>query len=197
MHKHGWSYHIIECEWKGFGTKLIETYNFLKGHPEIDRFVFCDAYDVVAMGGPDEFEKKINNTSNIILSAEKGLWPPLLHPFKIAYPKFDHGFNYINSGCYYAKSSSFIELVEEYPLSNDFDDQFWLNMCWLISEKEQFTIDFNQKIFNSHSFIGDNEYGYENGRVQFKHNQPVFIHSNGRSVDEKLVFCCGVLSADW
>jgi len=35
--KFGWNLEIIVTEWKGFGTKLIETYNHLKKNPQITK----------------------------------------------------------------------------------------------------------------------------------------------------------------
>ncbi len=69
---HGWDLSVIQVEWKGYGTKLVATYEYLKQHPELNRFVFCDAFDVVVMGGPEEFEKKCTAGQTFVCSAEKG-----------------------------------------------------------------------------------------------------------------------------
>lgn len=186
--KHGWSFHVIECEWKGFGTKIIETYNYLKQHPEVTEFIFCDAFDVVVLGGEDEFRNKLFITDTLLLSCERGLWPPNLIPFRAEYAKLYHGFNYINSGLYYSKSEYFIELFEKYPPFYEVDDQHWLNLCFLLGSDNglgYMRADYNQSIFNSHSFIGEGEYTYNNNRVQIFDSEPIFIHFNGRSVDEK------------
>ena len=50
--KFGWNLEVIVAEWRGFGTKLIETYNYLKKNPRITEFIFLDAYDVVAFSSP-------------------------------------------------------------------------------------------------------------------------------------------------
>src|ERR1700743_1094502 len=128
--KHNWDIVVLNVEWRGFGTKLIATYEYLKEHPEVERFVFADAHDVVVFGTEEEFEDKVSSWGNqkMILSTEKGLWPPILHPFRDCYPKFDRGFNFINSGCYYAESKYFIELMDAYPVTYDYDDQLWLNL---------------------------------------------------------------------
>lgn len=183
LDKNGWEYEVIFTEWKGFGTKLIKTYEYLKANPEVDRFIFCDAFDVVAMGTPAEFEEGIG-TYDMLVSAERGLWPPYLQPFKAQYVQFEHGFNYPNSGLYYAKSKYFIWLFEKYAPFYEIDDQYWINMCYIL--EHHVGMDYDQEILNSHSFIKENEYTYENGRIQILGNEPVFIHSNSRSVDEKL-----------
>lgn len=183
LEKHGWNWTIIETEWRGFGTKLIETYHYLKANPDITHFVFVDAFDVIALATPEEFESKIVHKDKLNTSAEKGLWPPILQPFRSLYTQSNFGFDYPNSGCYYAPSSEFIRLFEKYPPFYEIDDQFWMNMLYLNNE---ICLDASQYLFNSHSFIADGEYQYIDGRVLMKTGTPCFIHSNARTVDPKL-----------
>lgn len=177
-----WDAHIIPVEWKGFGTKLIEVYNYLVSNPEIERFIFCDAYDVVALGTPEEFLMKlqINGWSDIpfLFSAEKGCWPnPELG--KLYRNKFDHGFNYLNSGLYYGQSNWFKKLIEANPIENSTDDQGYFTNIYLNSG-DLILIDNDQTLFNSYSFIKEGEYTYHNDRLQVNGNQPIFVHGNGR-----------------
>ena len=190
-HKHGRDIVVVRADWKGFGTKLIETANYLKAHPEVTEFVFCDAFDVVVLGTPEEFKSKLPDT-NVLLSAEKGLWPPSLLPFKSKYFQHEHGFNYVNSGLYYMTSLVFKNLMDEFPPFNEIDDQLWLNLVWLLNDWIPIEIDTKQRLFNSHSFISEGEYGYENGRVQIMGNEPIFIHSNGKNFDEKFNQMLGI-----
>lgn len=184
LRKFGWNYAMLIVDWKGFGTKLISVYEYLKANPDVTEFIFCDAHDVIVLGTPNEFMDKIEGDL-IILSAEKKLWPPILTPFTCKYPRTDGGFNYINSGLYYSKTEEFIYLFEKYPPFFEIDDQFWLNMAYLMEKAGTIQIDYTQSIFNSHSFIEDGEYTYENNRVQILGNEPLFIHFNGRTVDPK------------
>lgn len=183
--KHGWDLEVINCEWKGFGTKLIATYEYLKAHPEVERFVFADAFDVVVFGTPEEFIKKNDAPTSIFLSAEKGLWPPILHPFSNRYSKKEHGFNYINSGLYYSPVENFFSIFEGNAPSYETDDQYWMNMVYLFGQYGMI-LDRPQVLFNSHSFISEGEYTYNNGRVQIMGNEPIFVHSNGKTIDPKL-----------
>lgn len=188
LFKHQWDYVAIEASWKGFGTKLIETYNYLKAHPEVTEFIFCDAYDVLCFGTPGEFIQKLANPYKMLVSAEKGLWPPSLQPFRNSYKIFEHGFNFLNSGLYYAPSGLFIQEFENNPPFYEIDDQLWMNLKYLLQvwiDGGNITCDNAQTVFNSHSFIAEGEYGY-NGRIQILGNEPVFIHSNARTIDEKL-----------
>lgn len=180
--KHGWELHLIQPdEWKGFGTKLIETYNYLKEHEEIERFVFCDAFDVVVLGGEYEFEKKRPVGWSFVCSAERGCWPD--SELESAYTKYEHGFNFLNSGLYYATRKAFMWYMECSKPEYHTDDQAWMTQRFLMNS--DICLDNEQKVFNSHSFIKDGEYTYNNNRVQINGNEPCFIHFNGRSVDDE------------
>lgn len=192
--RNGWDYECIYTpEWKGFGSKLIFTYNYLKEHPEVKEFIFCDAFDVVALGNPDEFRKKMTGFGDIgaLISSEKGLWPPYLHPFERLYchHPLDSKFIYPNSGLYYAKSRLFKHWMEFYPPTQETDDQFWFNMVYLKNNTnllDEVHLNFAQHIFNSHSFIEEYEYSFDETRVYIGDNKswvhsPIFVHGNGRS----------------
>lgn len=187
LEKNGWQWHAIETTWRGFGTKIIETYNYLKEHPEVDEFIFCDAFDVLVLGGPQEFKEKLGAYNLLMIcSAERGCWPvPSLNSqYKF---KEEGGFNYLNSGLYYAPSEVFIKLFEQTPPDFESDDQLYLTEQYLFhADKHPIVLDQKQVFFNSHSFIAEGDYTYENNRVQILGNQPLFIHSNGRTIDPKL-----------
>lgn len=184
--KHNWRHSIIETEWKGFGTKLIKTYEYLKLHPEIEAFVFCDAFDVVCLGGEDEFKGKVGKR-DMLVSAERGCWPvPDLE--KLYANKFEHGFNFVNSGLYYAKSQFFIELFESSPPSYETDDQLWLSERYL-DEAFMIGIDNECEAFQSYSFIRDGDYQYTlDNRLYNNWNKsfPIFVHGNGRTNMDKV-----------
>lgn len=184
LEKFGWDWVCAVVEWKGFGTKLITVYEYLKENPEVDRFIFCDAHDVVALAGPDEFEEKIIGQPDMIFNAERGCWPAPVQHFEYLYSKFSHGFNYLNSGVYYCASKLFIEIFERCPVNYETDDQWWASMVFLFG-RWHITIDREQKVFNCHSFIRDGDYTYNNNRVQILGNEPIFIHFNGQTLDEK------------
>ena len=110
--------------WKGFGTKLIETYNHLQKNPHITEFIFVDAYDVVALSSPQEVLEKIKDRTKMLISVEKNCWPKSELASK--YPKTDSEWKYINSGSYYSPSKLFIDMIEAYPPLYIDDDQLWL-----------------------------------------------------------------------
>lgn len=192
----GWDLHIEVVEWKGFGTKLIATYEYLKSHPEVERFVFCDAFDVVTLGTPVDFWNEMCRfpDGKILISSEKGLWPPTLHPFKNLYEGYGR---YPNSGLYYAPSNVFIALVEENMPYHETDDQFWFNILYMLTKDEDIiSMDIESRIFDSHSFVDPNDYRYENNRVKviqrgtqdgepcvLREFTPIWSHFNGKTVD--------------
>lgn len=182
LENNGWDYQVIEVsEWRGFGTKLIETYNFLKEHPEVTEFIFCDAFDVLALGTPKEFEEKLDGYTGMIFSAEKGCWPD--DSLRNQYESHDHGFNFLNSGAYYSNSDWFINMIEHNMPSYSDDDQLYLTKFYLHASDA--LLDNKQEFFNSHSFIAEGEYTYRNNRVQVNGQEPIFIHFNGRTIDKE------------
>ncbi len=54
LKQHGWAYHPIIREWKGFGTKIIGLYEYLLSS-DTDEFIYLDAYDNYCISNPDEF----------------------------------------------------------------------------------------------------------------------------------------------
>ena len=188
LEHNGWDYQVLETPFRGFGTKLITTYNFLKSNPDVTEFIFVDAFDVVALGTPQEFETKKQEyfgDAEIIVGTEKGCWP--IEDYRRFYePQHEHGFNFVNSGLYYAKSASFIRLMEASEVLYSTDDQQFFTEAYLFDEQSGIKLDTDQVLFNNHSFIAEGEYGYENGRIQILGNEPCFIHSNGRTADPKL-----------
>jgi hypothetical protein len=186
LEKFKWHTELLITEWKGFGTKLITVYEFLKAHPEVDRFIFCDAHDVLVLGSPEEFESKLEEPRRMLVSAERGLWPGNMEPYRKYYePVLDHGYNFVNSGLYYSPSDVFIEMMERDMPKYESDDQEWLGMNFLFNDSQVINMDRDQRLFNSHSFIHEGEYGYENNRVQVNGEQPLFIHFNGNTFDER------------
>jgi hypothetical protein len=97
-----------------------------------------------------------------------------------------HGWNYVNSGLYYSPAKVFMAMMERNMPKYETDDQEWMGMNFLFNDEAEILLDREQKIFNSHSFIREGDYTYENGRLQVNGNMPLFAHKNGRTIDEKL-----------
>ncbi len=187
LEKFGWDYQVIKVDgWKGFGTKVIETYHYLKEHPEVEYFVFVDAYDVVALGTPEEFVEKLRyanyESQNLILSSEKNCWPEI--NLIGDYPSTDSDWKYVNSGLYFAKSKTFIEIVEQFRATYEMDDQLYMTKVFLsLIKKNKARLDNKCTFFQSYSFIADDDYTYDDNKIQNIKNQtePVFFHGNGKT----------------
>jgi hypothetical protein len=184
--KFGWNLEIIVTEWKGFGTKLIETYNHLKKNPQITEFIFVDAYDVIALSTPQEVIEKIKDRTKMLISVEKNCWPK--SELASQYPKTDSEWKYINSGSYYSPSKLFIDMVEANPPLYIDDDQLYFSLEWLKNQSIAL-LDYDCEVFQAYSFIADDDFGYENKRLQNlkTKSQPVLIHSNGKTDDTKIL----------
>jgi hypothetical protein len=182
----GWNLEIIVTEWKGFGTKLIETYNHLKKNPQITEFIFVDAYDVIALSTPKEVIEKIKDRTKMLISVEKNCWPK--PELASQYPKTDSEWKYINSGSYYSPSKLFIDMVEANPPLYIDDDQLYFSLEWLKNQSIAL-LDYDCEVFQAYSFIADDDFGYENKRLQNlkTKSQPVLIHGNGKTCVDKVL----------
>jgi hypothetical protein len=178
--KFGWGLEIIVTEWKGFGTKLIEIYNHLKKNPDISEFIFVDAYDVVALSSPQEVLEKIKDRTKMLISVEKNCWPN--SELASQYPKTDSEWKYINSGSYYSPSKLFIDMIEANPPLYTDDDQLWMANQFLNNPDDK-VLDYNCEVFQSYSFIADDDFAYNNNRLENLKTKstPIFIHGNGKT----------------
>jgi hypothetical protein len=184
--KFGWNIEIIYGEWRGFGTKLIEVYNFFYKNPDVREIIFIDAYDVIALSTPKEVKEKIKDRSKMLVSVEKGCWPQ--SDLASKYPETISEWKYINSGTYYAPRALFMELIEKNPPLYSDDDQLWMTNMFL-NNKDKFILDYSCEVFQCHSFVSEDDYEYKDKRVfNLKtKSKPVLIHFNGKSDNTKVL----------
>jgi hypothetical protein len=62
----GWDYHLIVHEYKGYNSKIVAFYNYLKDHPEITHFIYADSYDSFALAPQKEAEDKFTNWDGLM-----------------------------------------------------------------------------------------------------------------------------------
>lgn len=182
--KFNWPFVTMRTEWKGFGTKLITTYQFLKSESakDITHFFFCDAYDVVVLSTMEEALSKVGDKSKMLVGAERGLWPPDMQVYDARFEHFDHGFNYINSGLYFAPKELFIEYFEQNIPEYSTDDQKWLTETYLNQKSDNIILDNNCEVFQNYSFVREDDYqfGSRLGNIKTA-TLPVFVHGNGKT----------------
>ena len=178
--RNGFDLEVIVAEWKGFGTKLIQTYNYLINNPDVTEFVFVDAYDVIVLGTLNEFEEKLQDRSKMLISVEKNCWPN--QNLSSLYPQVDSDWKYINSGSYFSPSKLFIEMVESNPPLFIDDDQLWLTNEFL-KNKEDKVLDYKCDVFQSYSFIAEDDFAYNDNRLENLKTgtKPIFVHGNGKT----------------
>ena len=184
--KFGFDIEVIYVPWRGFGTKLIETYNYFKQNPDVKELIFVDAYDVLVLSTPQEVEEKIQDRTKMLVSSEKGCWPE--SGLASQYPKTTSEWKYVNSGTYYAPREAVMQLFESKPANYTDDDQLWLSLMFL-ENPDKIVLDYDCEVFQCHSFVAEDDYEYKDGRVYNLKTQskPCIIHFNGKSDNTKVL----------
>jgi hypothetical protein len=177
LKRHGWEYHPIIREWKGFGTKIIGLYEYLQS-TEINNFVYLDAYDNHCIGGPTELDYK-PKLYPLILSTEKGCYPDTHNMGK--FPTVDHDWKYINSGQIYGTKEAFMKVYQSNPPKLEDDDQRWYTERFF-AMRGTIGLDYCN-IFQSIAFEveGDFEIRYNRVYNKITHTFPMFLHGNGKT----------------
>lgn len=171
---------IIVTEWRGFGTKIIEVYQYFKQNPDVQELIFVDAYDVLFLSDAKEIEEKIKDKTKMLMSVEKACYPK--SELAVKYPETKSEWKYINSGTYYAPREVFMKIVENnYPQFSD-DDQLYMTLEFLKNPND-FVLDYDCEVFQCYSFIAEDDYEYKDNRVYNKKTNsiPSIIHGNGRT----------------
>lgn len=197
LKKFGWDYHIIEHSWRGFGDKILKTYEYLKANPDITHFFYSDSYDTIVTYGMDKVLNKIKNKDIILMSAERGCYP---HPDKeVLYPKHDSPWHFVNGGGWFCNSKLFIRLVDENPLDYTTVDQVWFTDLFL-NNQDYVVLDYNCDVFQTIAFCPESDFIFKTIAscpsseffltdfilTNFVNNSitgstPCFIHGNGHT----------------
>lgn len=162
--------------WRGFGTKVILTREYLRTLEGYTHFIFVDAYDTLFLKPITEYQ------GGIVFSTEKNCWPDVDAP----YPPSDAVFRYLNSGCYIAPIDEYLALTDQYPVDYGDDDQRYFTNIYLTSG--QIKLDTDCMIFQSYAFTDHNDLEITPGKIINKHSQsePYVIHFNGKCLDPKV-----------
>ncbi len=185
LKKHGWDYHIIEHEWRGFGDKILKTYEYLKANPYITHFFYSDAYDTIVVNTMEYALTCIQNMDGIIISGERGCYP---HPDKESlYPKNDSPWHFVNGGGWFCHAKTFIELVDANPLTCDTVDQVWFTDLFLNNPK-LVEIDYQCEVFQTVGFCPETDFDI---KIYVTNNLtrswPTFIHGNGHTPLDRFI----------
>lgn len=183
LDKQGWPYHIIVHDWKGYGSKIIETYNHLKTS-DVTHFFYADSYDSYVLSTMDEALNKLHG-EDMIWSSEKACYP---HPDKAArYPETYSTWKYLNGGGWFCSKEQFMRMVESNMPSYADVDQVYFTDYLLNTGK--ITLDYDCKVFQTIAFTDiDAEFEIERGRIYNKQTKqwPVIIHGNGHTPMDRI-----------
>lgn len=180
----GYDWHCIETEWKGFGTKIIETAKYLETiRNKYSHFIFVDAHDSFVLF-PESFVIEELPLNYGLLSVEKNCWP--VQDLVKNYPCTSSEWKYVNSGNYFMPIWMFLEIVKLFPIDYADDDQLWLTRVYL-SHRYALHLDYDCTIFQSLAFKADDDYKYKTYSIYNLKTDtfPVFFHKNGGTIDEE------------
>ena len=176
--KFGWEYIILTHEWRGFGDKILKTYEYLKEHPEITHFFYSDSYDTIALQTMDYALSQIKDKDIILMSAERACYP---HPEKEArYPKHDSPWHFVNGGGWFCNSDIFKMAVETNPLTHETVDQVWFTDLYL-NHPEYVKLDCECKVFQSIAFSPETDFDLYRYKNNVTKTYPTYWHGNGHT----------------
>lgn len=180
----GYDWHCIETEWKGFGTKIIETAKYLETiRNEYSHFIFVDAHDSFAIINKRLLDLQVPETYGLI-SAEKACYPD--SNLTINYSCTSSEWKYVNSGNYFMPIWMFLEITKLFPIEYTDDDQRWLTRVYL-SHRYALHLDYDCNIFQSMAFEADDDFTYKDSYIVNNKTQgiPAFLHFNGKTQNDK------------
>lgn len=163
--------------WRGFGMKIIRTYEYLKTLEGYTHFIFVDAYDTL-------FLKPITDPpiDAIVFSTEKHKWPDA----DANYPPDEMVWPYLNSGCYIAEIKAFLELIERHPVKFEDDDQRYFTNIYLT--EDTITLDKACQFFQSYAFETPGDFTLSRNTIinNITGTEPAVVHFNGKCQDPKI-----------
>uniref|UniRef100_A0AAZ3NS91 PLOD1-3-like GT domain-containing protein n=1 Tax=Oncorhynchus tshawytscha TaxID=74940 RepID=A0AAZ3NS91_ONCTS len=148
--------------------------------------MFVDSYDVILASGPEELLWKFSRLGHrLVFSAEGFCWPDQ----KLApkYPPVHTGKRYLNSGGFIGYAPELSEIVQQWKLKDNDDDQLFYTKIYLDKvqrTKYNMTLDHRSRIFqNLNGAIEEVVLKFEKARVRARNvaydTLPVIIHGNG------------------
>lgn len=180
----GWRVEIAyESEWRGLGRKfkgLVEAGRSATARGSTHA-VCVDGYDVIALGGPDEFADAMEPFADaaVVFAAEKACFPDgSLAP---RYPTTTNPWRFLNAQ-FVVRAGEFDRLAAE-RCRDDEDDQLFLTRRFL--DAGVGVLDYDGRVVQTvaHCHPWRDWFGVAGGRVVNKltGSRPLFVHGNGRT----------------
>lgn len=178
LERHGWDFHIILHDWRGFGDKILKTYEYLK-ESDVTHFFYSDSYDTYVLAPMEEAISKLRGR-DMLWSSEKACYPHA--QLAEMYPENPSPWKYLNGGGWFASKEAFMRMVEDDMPSHLTVDQVYFTNQLLT--KKNITLDYDCEIFQTIAFCDfDKEFEVIRGRVynKFTKQYPIFFHGNGHT----------------
>ncbi|XP_038604650.1 procollagen-lysine,2-oxoglutarate 5-dioxygenase 2 isoform X2 [Tachyglossus aculeatus] len=148
--------------------------------------MFTECFDVIFAGGPEELLRKFQKINHKVVFAADGLlWPD--KRLADRYPIVHIGKRFLNSGGLIGYAPSVNQIVQQWNLQDNDDDQLFYTKIYIDSIKRKainITLDHKCRIFqNLNGAIDEVLLKFENGKVRAKNSfyetLPVTINGNG------------------
>jgi len=183
---------VTQSVWNGFFDKVKNTLNVIKNLPDTDIVAFVDGFDVLAVGGQDEIQRKFHESDcEILFGAELNCWPG---EYLARFPTTDSGtsgYKYLNSGGFIGYKRAVMDLytwksLEQiaYICKTCGGDQGYFMEYFLANwGQKNMKLDSNCTIFQNMFSLDWNEIYIQDGRVvnSVMGTTPCFLHFNGDS----------------
>jgi hypothetical protein len=211
--KHGWDYQLIVVEWRGYASKLLDLYDYLKSgaEDETDLIIYSDSYDSIMLASPNEVLEKFkkyylrrieglevesddkikvaieNKPPQILWYAERACWP--YGEWTYLYPDSPTPYKHLNGGGFIATPQQIINLIEINPVvpSVEFNDQVHNAKIFLTKNHiANIQLDYYCEIFQCMAHAGESDFSVVDGRVKnnITGTMPAILHCNGHSVND-------------
>lgn len=199
--KHGWDYQLIVGEWRGYASKLLDLYSYLKtgAEDDTDLIMYSDSYDSLMLATPDEVIRKWDDIiglhkvmgyapmNNILWYAERACWP--YGEWTYLFPDSPTPYKHLNGGGWIATPQQTINLIELMPVipSAEFNDQVHNTKIFLTKNYlANIQLDYYCEIFQCMAHAGENDFSVIDGRVRnnITGTMPCVCHQNGHCMND-------------
>ena len=172
---------VLKKDWACYWSKVEALRDYLLGDGKnVEDFVFADAYDSLFLGSWDELLGKLGKPG--LFSAEKCCWPDAgLAP---RFPACATPWKYLNSGGYYLRRDTFLDMVNKYlALAND--QLFFAHR--LLEPGSSLRLDTRCEAFQTVAFEEAGDFVLAGKRVLNTRtgSMPHIVHGNGHTPLDK------------
>lgn len=163
-----------------FGHQLPVIRTWCHNNSDYTHILYTDAFDTLALAGPEELLSKWDDKYKMVISGEKNCYP---HPERAKdYPETPYPWKYVNGGGWIVEVDYFKHLCQKENLNQDSHDQAWLMDVFLRNQNE-IKIDNSCEIFQTIAFSYPEEWEQKEQRFVNKGTgtSPIFFHGNGHT----------------